>query len=351
MVALLTVDDVRHRRADRDVLVVDTLAVADGERLAVLGPNGAGKTTLLRLLALVEPPTYGRVLVGGDDATALPDHARLAVRRRMSYLPQRPALLTGTVQRNVELPLAWRKVDRAHRRELVMTALERLGVAHLAGRRAQRLSGGESQRVALARALVTAPDVLLLDEPAAALDADARAAFLTDAERALADRRTTVVHVTHRVDDAVRLADRVAVLVEGSIRQLGAADEVLRHPADPAVARLVGYDNVVPVLVDDGGAVRLGELTLLPCGARRAGPATLAVWAAGLQVRPATRGEPCAVISALRAGPGRTELRMRVDDVELVAHLPPDAAALRPGDRVAVTALPAACAFTDGGAE
>jgi ABC-type sulfate/molybdate transport systems ATPase subunit len=345
MVTLLTVERVSHRRGGREVLAVDELTVAEGERLAVLGPNGAGKTTLLRLLAMVEPPTYGRVLVGSADPAALSPDARLALRRRMSYLPQQPAMLTGTVARNVELPLAWRRVERTRRRDQALAALRRLGIAHLAERSAQTLSGGEAQRLALARALVTFPTFLLLDEPAAGLDIDARAAFLADAERALADRTTSVVHVTHRVEDAARLADRVAVLVDGRIRQVAPADEVLRAPADATVARVIGYENVVPVDVTDSGAVCLGTVPLLRCPGRAAGRATLAVWAAGVRVRPAEAGEPCAWVTAVRAGPGRTEVVLGVGDAELVAHLSPDAPPPPSDAPVAVTALPAACAL------
>jgi ABC-type Fe3+/spermidine/putrescine transport system ATPase subunit len=345
MVAVLTAERVAHRRAGRDVLAVDELTVAQGERLAVLGPNGAGKTTLLRLLAAVEAPTSGRVLVDGDDPARLRGRELLALRRRTSYLPQQPALLTGTVRRNVELPLAWRKLGRAAQRDRAMAALDRLGVAHLAGRRAQMLSGGEAQRVALARALVTGPDVLLLDEPAAALDADARAGFLADVAHALADRRTTVVHVTHRAEEAMRLADRVAVLVDGRLRQVGTPADVLHAPVDATVARLAGYENVVAVQVDGSGRACLGDVVLLQEGRPAPGPAQLAVWATGLRLGTPAPGEPGLPVTAVRPGPGRVEVVLGVGDTSLVAHLPPGAGAPHPGQCVAVTAVREACAF------
>ena len=134
------------------------------------------------------------------------------LRRRIGYATQRPGLLSTSVIRNVELPLRWRGLDARARRAAALDALERLNVAHLADRKALSLSGGEAQRVSLARALAIEPQLLLLDEPAAGLDAEARRAFFDDLEAALADRATTVVHVSHRAEEALRLADRVAVL-------------------------------------------------------------------------------------------------------------------------------------------
>jgi ABC-type sulfate/molybdate transport systems ATPase subunit len=328
--AALTLRDVRHRRGGREVLRIDALDLAAGQRLAVLGPNGAGKTTLLRLLAAIDMPTAGSVLVDGVRTTP----GAVALRRRIAYATQRPGLLSTSVRRNVELPLRWRRVPRPQRRAAAAAALERLGVAHLAQRPAAALSAGEAQRVNLARALALDPALLLLDEPAAALDAEARHAFLTDVERALDASTTTVVHVSHRPEEAFRLADHVAVLANGVIRQLATAEALMREPADATVARVVGYENLLEAEVGPAGVVQVGGR---PTGLRAAGngPAIVAAWAAGVQLRPAGAAGIPAVVEAVSAGPGRWEIAL-VAPMPLRAHVPLGESPPRLGERVAV---------------
>ena len=259
MGAVVSARNVRHRRGGRDVLAIDQLDLRAGERLAVLGPNGAGKTTLLRLLAGLDAPTTGRVEVDGVPIA----HAEVETRRNIGYATQRSGLLSTSVMRNVELPLRWRGMDARVRRAVALAALERLGVAGLADRKALSLSGGEAQRVSLARALAIEPRLLLLDEPAAGLDAEARRAFFDDLEVALSDRASTVVHVSHRAEEALRLGDRVAVFTDGTIRQLDEPAVIVQRPADGTVARLVGYENVLPVEVDASSQVLVDGT---PCG-------------------------------------------------------------------------------------
>jgi ABC-type sulfate/molybdate transport systems ATPase subunit len=316
MGAVLTVDNVRHRRGGREVLRVDRLQVAAGERLGLLGLNGAGKTTLLRLLAGIDEPTAGKIRVDGvamsrGDAT---------LRRRLAYAPQRPMLLSTTVRRNVELPLRYRRAPRATRRAVAADALGRLGVEHLADRPAHALSGGEAQRVSLARALACAPDALLLDEPAAGLDTPTRAAFFSDVARALGDRTTTVVLVSHRPEEVLGLTDRVAVLVGGDLRQAAPGAELASKPADAAVARLVGYENVIDVDIDDEGNVLVsGQPTGLtaPPGRRSAG---LAIWATAIHMHDAQRGLR-ATVARVTPGPGRHQLTLDAG-LTLHAHVP-----------------------------
>ena len=327
MVAALTLVGVQHRRGDRTVLRVDRLTVEPGERVAVLGPNGAGKTTMLRLLAGLEPPTRGRVLINDVDPASLPSQDRVRLRRQVGYVTQHATLLAGTtVARNVELPLAWRGVPRAQRRDRALRCLDAFGVAHLAHRKAHSLSGGEAQRVSLARALTTRPAILLLDEPAAALDPASRASFLADVELVLGDRATTLVHVSHRPEEALRLADRVAVLVEGHLRQIATPHEVIASPANATVARLVGYENVLDVVVDERGDVRVGSAAVLRGSGAAAGPAVLAAWAAGLEpVLHPIGGQPF-LVDRVRPGQGRWQVELR-GAAPLTAHLPGDRAA------------------------
>ena len=340
MGAVLSLHDVRHRRGGREVLRIDALDLAGGERLAVLGPNGAGKTTLLRLLAAIDIPTAGTVLVDGVPTTP----GAVALRRRVAYAAQRPGLLSTSVRRNVELPLRWRRVPRPQRRTSATAALERLGVAQLAERPAGALSAGEAQRVNLARALALEPALLLLDEPAAALDAESREAFLADVEQALDARTTTVVHVSHRPAEAFRLADRVAVLVDGAIRQLAAPEALMRDPADATVARLVGYENVLEAEVGDEGVVAVaGRPTGLHCPVGT-GPAIVAAWAAGVQLRPPGAPGIPATVEHVSPGPGRWEITLAAP-MPLRAHVPLGAPPPRPGERLTVALDPALAAI------
>lgn len=325
------------------MLSIDELDLDAGERLAVLGSNGAGKTTLLRLLAGLDTPTSGTVEIDGVPTTD-PD---LGIRRQVGYATQRAGLLSTSVIRNIELPLRWRGVDRPTRRSAALAALERLNAAGLAERRALSLSGGEAQRVSLARALALDPRLLLLDEPAAGLDAEARQTFFDDLEAALANRTTTVVHVSHRAEEALRLADRVAVLAEGAVGQLGDPGFLVQRPADATVAKLVGYDNVLPVSIDPSGHVLIrGTSCGLPATVAP-GPATLAAWGAAIRIAPPGTGPLRARVERVSPGAGRWEVILTAGE-RLHAHLPLDEQPPRVGETVAVRIDPAyATVITD----
>jgi ABC-type sulfate/molybdate transport systems ATPase subunit len=230
-----------------------------------------------------------------------------------------------------------------------MAALERLRVADLADRHAGSLSGGEQQRVSLARALAIDPAVLLLDEPAAGLDAESRLAFFADLETALADRATTIVQVSHRAEEALRLADRVVVLVDGCVRQVGTPEILNRCPADASVAALVGYDNLVDAYVELDGTVRVGQdPTGLTCSGP-AGPATVAVFANG--VRLLNVGMPGLPVRITRVSPDRGRCAVAVDGaVSLLAHVPIDASPYLAGDLARAVFDPALSAVLPKGA-
>jgi tungstate transport system ATP-binding protein len=247
MSARLSLRDVTVRRGGRLVLDVPVLDLAAGEVLAVLGPNGAGKSTLLQVMALLERPVTGTVAVDGVRVRG----PVLALRRRMAMVLQEPLLLDGSVRDNVALGLRLRGVPRGERQRRADRWLDRLGIAHLATRPAHALSSGEAQRAALARALALEPDVLLLDEPFSGLDAPARARLIADLAALLRETGQTAVLVTHDRDEALRLGDRVAVLIGGRLRQLGPTAEVFSHPADPEVAAFVGMETVVPGRVEE----------------------------------------------------------------------------------------------------
>lgn len=329
MGAVVSLRDVRHRRGGHDVLAIDQLDLEAGERLAVLGPNGAGKTTLLRLLAGLEAPTIGRVEIDGEAIAA----AEVDRRRRIGYATQRPGLLSTSVIRNVELPLRWRGLDAASRRATALAALEHLSVVQLADRKALSLSGGEAQRVSLARALAIEPSLLLLDEPAAGLDAEARRAFFDDLESALEDRATTVVHVSHRAEEALRLADRVAVMTDGTIRQLGGRAIVVRQPMDGTVARLVGYENVIAVQIDASGEVRINGAYCGLSATTDPGPATLAAWGTAVRLTPADGAPMAATVTRISPGTGYWEVTLDAGET-LSAHVALDQAVPHIGDQV-----------------
>ncbi|HEY7296209.1 MAG TPA: ATP-binding cassette domain-containing protein [Dehalococcoidia bacterium] len=219
-------------RGGRQVLEVQHLRVGAGEVLAVLGPNGAGKTTLLHICGFLLAPDRGSVWLSGVPVRGTP----LAARRRATLLLQSPVLLAGSAVENVELGLRLRGMRGAARRQRALEWLDRFGVARLASRSARTLSGGEAQRVALARALVFEPEIVLLDEPFTAMDQPTREALTGTAVAELRRLGAATIFVTHDRDEALRLADRALVLVEGCVRQEGTPNDLRAHPADAVVA-------------------------------------------------------------------------------------------------------------------
>jgi ABC-type Fe3+/spermidine/putrescine transport system ATPase subunit len=249
----------RSLQAARGAFQLDVaeLSIDRGEVLAVIGPNGAGKSTLFRILALLDRPDSGSITMDGEVVS--PSDA--AARRRTAAVFQRPHLFAGSVGYNVGLGLRSRGVPAAEVSARGRAALESLGIVHREGADVRHLSGGEAQRVAIARALVLEPELLLLDEPAAALDAVVRVQLLADLERLVRDRRRGVILITHDPRDAFMLADRVAILEGGRILQVGTPAELLVAPASPHAAALTGaellLDGVVVALMDDFVEVRL----------------------------------------------------------------------------------------------
>ncbi len=241
--SILALEGVTVSYSGTVVLQVPSLAVQEGQTLAVIGPNGAGKSTLLRLLGLLETPTHGRVFFRGQPLPRGGD--LLSLRRRMASVFQEPLLVDGTVEENVSLGLRLRQTDpiEVGRRLGEWTAA--LGIRGLATRHVRTLSGGEAQRVSLARALVLEPEVLLLDEPFAALDPPTREGLLADLKAILAKARITTVFVTHDRDEALALGEQVAVMIGGRILQLDVPERVFANPINEEVARFVGIETVL----------------------------------------------------------------------------------------------------------
>jgi putative spermidine/putrescine transport system ATP-binding protein len=237
--------DVTKAFAGQLALTGVDLTMKPGEFIALLGPSGCGKTTVLRSLSGLEQITSGRILIDGEDVADTPVNKRDIgmVFQSYSLFPHM------TVLENVEFGLRMRKVDAAARARRSAEALEMVGLGHLGERFAHQLSGGQQQRVALARALVTRPRVLLLDEPLSALDAKVRVQLRDEIRRIQTELGITTLFVTHDQEEALAVADRVAVMNAGNIEQIGTPEELYTAPATAFVANFVGLSNRVPATV------------------------------------------------------------------------------------------------------
>ncbi len=236
------------------------LTIAPGEFIALLGPSGCGKTTALRALSGLESVDGGTIHIDGANVVDVPVNRRDIgmVFQSYSLFPHMTSL------ENVEFGLRMRKVATADRKARALEALEMVGLSDKGHRYAHQLSGGQQQRVALARALVTRPRVLLLDEPLSALDAKVRVQLRDEIRRIQTDLGITTLFVTHDQEEALAVADRVAVMREGQIEQIGSPEELYTSPATPFVANFVGLSNRVPgELVDRTVSVHGEQLAVV----------------------------------------------------------------------------------------
>ena len=247
----------------RPVLTGVDLEVPEGSVTAILGPSGSGKTTLLRLLAGFTRPDGGTISIDGRVVDGPGRHINPAA-RGVGYVPQEGSLFPHLdVKANIGFG-----VPRRRRPQRVGELLETIGLTGLAGRYPHQLSGGQQQRVALARALARNPSLVLLDEPFSSLDATLRASVRLDVRRILADAGTTAVIVTHDQDEALSLADQVAVLRGGQIAQAASPHQIYDLPLDANLARFVGEANLVHGVIRRGRAeTAFGALSLHPAAA------------------------------------------------------------------------------------
>ena len=228
----------------RNVVAVSdfSLRIEPGEFVTFLGPSGCGKTTVLRMLAGLESADAGEILVDGQSIQALPPH-----RRRVGMVFQNYALFPHmSVFENVAYSLRVRKYPDQRVRSDVPTALKAVGLETMAARLPGQLSGGQQQRVALARALVMQPDLLLFDEPLSNLDAKLRVQVRGELRRLQKRLGTTSIYVTHDQDEAMSLSDRIVVMNNGRVEQVGAPEEIYAHPASLFAADFVGQINALP---------------------------------------------------------------------------------------------------------
>lgn len=258
-----------------------TLRAEPGELVALLGPSGCGKTTALRIVAGLDEPSTGRVLIDGTDVTRVPANKRDMgmVFQAYSLFPHLSAL------DNVAFGLKLRGRSRAERNRRAAEMLELVGLAEHAGKYAEQLSGGEQQRVALARALAIEPQVLLLDEPLSALDAKVRAQLREQIRHIQLELGITTLFVTHDQEEALAMADRVAVLNGGTLEQIDTPAELYAHPATPFVADFIGLSNYIPALVDNGSVRLLGVSLQAKPGSLTAGAGLALVRPEGLVLK------------------------------------------------------------------
>ena len=268
MTAGTLLDVVGVSRSFGDVTALDdvSLSIADNEFFALLGPSGCGKTTLLRSIAGFERPDRGAILLGGVDLLGMAPN-----KRPVNLMFQSYALFPHmTVERNVAYGLERERLSKDEVRRRTGEVLETVGLTALAKRRPKQLSGGQRQRVALARAIVKRPRLLLLDEPLSALDRKVRAEMQLELKRLQHEVGITFVVVTHDQDEAMSMADRIAVLADGRVQQVASPVELYRRPANLFVADFVGTSNQLAGQVE-GGSFVSDELGALPSTAPQAG--------------------------------------------------------------------------------
>jgi len=320
-----------------------SLVADDGELLVLVGPSGCGKSTILRMIAGLEHISSGRIVIGNKEVNDLePKH------RDVAMVFQDYALYPHmTVRENLEFGLVMRKVPRAKRSESVAYAAKILGLEDLLDRKPAQLSGGQKQRVAVGRAIVREPQVFLFDEPLSNLDAKLRAEMRTEIARLHQRLGVTTIYVTHDQVEAMTLGQRIVMMENGHVRQLGSPLEVYDHPRNRFVAGFLGTPpmNFIPVDPwDDGSGFSFGENTIsIPESYRKLAPALITT-ATTYGVRPEnirveniqawSEGIPAEVVVVEPLG-SREIVIVRVGDSELTAEVE-SSGLLHPGIKVAI---------------
>ncbi|UCH51619.1 MAG: ABC transporter ATP-binding protein [Chloroflexota bacterium] len=242
--SLIKVAGLTHSYNEREVLQDLNLSIAKGEVFALIGPTGAGKTTLLRIIDLLEVPSEGDIYFD-DKRIPRSGKQRLEIRRRISFIHQKPQVFNLSVYDNVACGLRWRREAKNRLTGKVDHILEMVGLEGYKNRNARTLSGGEAQRVALARSLVLEPEVLLLDEPTANLDPVSTAKIEQLISYIARQHNTTIIMATHDMSQGQQLADRIGVLLDGKLIQIGNTNDVFYSPQNKEVAHFVGMENII----------------------------------------------------------------------------------------------------------
>lgn len=233
MEPLIRIRNLRVQRGKHQALQLNSLEIRRGEVLAIVGPNGAGKSTLLLTLARLLQPTQGEIFFEGR---RLAEWDELEYRRRIALVFEQPFLMNASLLENVMLGLHFRGLKKNEARQRATHWLNRLGIEALAERRSNQLSAGEAQRASLARAFALETQLLLLDEPFSSLDPPTRLKLMRDFKALLSENHRTVIFITHYLQEAAILADRIAILMHGQLRQIGKIADIQTYPADEEVA-------------------------------------------------------------------------------------------------------------------
>jgi molybdate transport system ATP-binding protein/molybdate/tungstate transport system ATP-binding protein len=254
----MEIQDVHIKVGEFELDGID-LKVDEGQYFILLGTTGVGKTILLETLAGIHRIERGRIYIDSQDVTHMPPEER-----RISYVPQDYALFPNlSVRGNIAFGLKIRKVAKSQIEEEAVNYARRLGIVHLLDRVPQQLSGGEKQRVALARALIIRPRVLLMDEPLAALDRANRSDFWIMLKEVQREFGVTIIHVTHDLEEAFILGERIGVFLDGRIAQCGMKEEIYKHPNSLEVARFLGIRNIYRGIIQSlDGQKGTGRVTI-----------------------------------------------------------------------------------------
>jgi spermidine/putrescine transport system ATP-binding protein len=355
---VIVLDQVRKQFGSSVAVESADLSIARGEFFAMLGPSGCGKTTTLKMIAGFELPTSGRVLLEGVDVSRVPPY-----RRNVNTVFQQYALFPHmTVADNVAFGPRSRRVSRSECDRQVAEMLDVVRLGGFAKRKPAQLSGGQQQRVALARALVNYPSALLLDEPLAALDLKLREAMQLELKRIQREVGITFVFVTHDQGEALTLSDRIAVMSDGVIEQIGSPDEIYNRPASLFVAGFIGSANLLPGTTTgrDGDDIVV-ELECGPTVRAEPGwqpsngdPVSVMIRPERLQVALAAGSDGRSIEGVIRqvifqGASARLQLELR-DGTEIVTYVDPDADLpfLRPGAAVHATWSPGAAYLLAG---
>lgn len=249
---IISVEDLKVQLGGVSILDIPSFSVRQGEFLSLIGPNGSGKSTLLLVLNSLLKPVSGRLVYRGEPVVNREE--AFNYRRKVSMVFQEPLLFDTTVYKNVASGLKIRGLKRDEIRERVMRYLGWFNIEHLAQRSARKLSGGEAQRTSLARAFAMEPEVIFLDEPFSALDPPTRHAISDDLARIVNETGITTIMVTHDQSEALRMSDRIAVMHDGGIVQVGVPPYVMNNPVNEFVANFVGMDTIL-----EGKVIKSGD--------------------------------------------------------------------------------------------
>ncbi len=338
METVITLEHVNKRFGDYLAVHEANFEIQRGEFFSLLGPSGCGKTTTLRMIAGFEQPSAGRILLEGQDVSRVPPY-----QRNVNTVFQHYALFPHmSVRDNVAFGPRSKKLPEAEITKRVTELLEVTRLATFAKRRPSELSGGQQQRVALARALVNYPSALLLDEPLGALDLKLRQAMQIELKRIQREVGITFIYVTHDQEEALTMSDRITVMNEGRVEQIGTPEEIYHAPATVFVANFIGVANLLPAAVSG----RLGEQIVVTLEADTRMEASVPAWDAKpgskgtLMIRPerlrfheSGKGLPVTLTAAAFSGPVIRLVLKTASGVDMIAHVPSDGPrpALEPG--------------------